>query len=559
MSEAVRRNGDLFVLEFQVEQLRTSIAKRGLSGFEEDRAFKAALIQLIADRPAPFMQNYYEHKYLCDLFDRLVGQEGGADADGCYVKCVSAHASIAGSLDQWLTGDARAACLRAALAQLTAGWKLAESGDCEQYRNYLEDLQETYEGVIEGAVSTAIRFDIPLVLPVPDGEYSIRIEENAATIQIAYRPQTASRFGSVVSDQGVQVPVQPGGPTDWLKLPAEQMDKLELVAAKRTTVGFTTVLLTFPRYVNPYRFQFDDEPEDLSRFDFWAPPPSFSQRVQQSMKRMIRVRHSELIELSVKVINRFIDEIRVLGQRHELERIVPADIEYFNVAHLVRNKPFSASTLGEGGSVVITGTGFVHDWVDQLHDNLLSGREIELEPLLLLDGRRYLLQGELRLAVLNINAALESFVNRHFVERMRGVMTDAELEAFLGGQSVFERCKAALAVLAANGDETAKELAGAIPLPQVRDEERLKPSVNKMVTEMNRRVSFGISNTKVSDLVNRIRRHRNEVAHGKYGDSDLDRQKVRDSLEALESFIQLATDTFLAHRAKCHGEPAGAE
>lgn len=551
MNEGNRREADVGWLQMDIDRLRDATGESEVSA-ESNTAFLGELLQLLKSLPPVSPHNYVEHKLVCDTFMRAGGNSAVMSLDRCYVKMMSTRVALVASVDHWLTPEERNQHLVEAEEHLSGVRQLFEMGGCEELSQEFELLERLTSGITKGAISTCVRFDIPLVLPIPNGAYAVCVGNKRAYVRVVYRDPAAIRAGSQVFGSAVTAPMLAGGFHEWLALPAsEHTNKVELLASKRAVSGFTSVLVTFPEYLSPFHYDRDPpQPFDIEEF-FANPPPlrTFTTAVQEKLTKMGDRPIPEAAKRAIRLVNRLIDEIRLSGERYNLERITPDDVEAIGVVHLVEGHVWLHISIGYARQAIV-GTEFAYEWVDLLRAKLLSNDEPPIERFLLLDARKFLMYGELRLSILNVNAALEAFVHRHFPRRLGTASTSPDVEAFLEGPSLFESCREELIILSATGNRYAGIAAEVMPTPAVDRESRLKPPVNKLVMRMNGHLSFGLSKTKLNRLIGRIRYRRNEVAHGLLGDADLDRDRVRQSIEALEEFIQRAESTAAAGQSQ---------
>jgi hypothetical protein len=541
MSEDFVLESELLDAEMKLRWRRESLAGSEMPDEERDRQFLSAVLDLVRDYDQASLRLRPVLQYLCDVYETAPGYGAAPLSEKGEVRIGSARASLLASLDPELATARRFEELASARAKLHSARILLEPRS--DFLAWVKHYEAIAAGLSEGDVKTALRFDIPMVLPVPDGEYEIRIDDKLAQLKVAYRVPGSSRFGTVIDGPVVQTSGLTGHPLQWLEFPmSEHINKVELFAAKRMSIGFTSVVVLLPGYVKPYVVQKQiNLPELKFPFDEYV-PKTFTMSVREQMRDLGHIQSSDAKDTAVRLLNRLIDQIRLSGERFELERLLPGDIEQFALVVLVGGQAFISSPLiSHGNPQAIVGRAFAHDWQDDLRRALLSEVKVPIERFLILDARRFLYQRELRLAVLNVNAALEAFVNRHFSERLEGLAPETEIRSFLDGSSIFENCRGQLIEMAKQGDKAALNAAELLPTPVVQN--KWKPPVNQMVSEMHRHLPFGLSKTKLSKLINRIRRSRNEVAHGQFEDADLKLKDVEDSLNALEEFISRAEST----------------
>jgi hypothetical protein len=528
------------VTEADLDGLRKLIQRLRLSESDVGYAVRMELFVRIHRALAVTTQTYGYLRSLCEQYERSPRFVETSPGNRCFVRLAAVRASLAASLDSTLSRADRDVELRRATSEMRSAKKLFQMYAVDELRDDFARIEGLYNGIVAGDVTTAVRCDIPLVLPIPDGEYEVRVGEGIARVKIAYRPPTTPKFGLTVEKTGVSFPVELGNPLEWLELSAaEHGTRVESLTSTRVSVGFTSVVVFLPTFIDAYIAPRKGEPYDP----------------RQPLNPLITQRFPDVITRTTLVLNQVIDQVRWHTGRFDLDRILPADIEAVAAVTLVGDIPFMVLPLLTGGgpfkvSVNTTNTPI---WLEAFKARLREGAEVPTEDLLLLDAQRFLMQGELRLAVLNTNAAFELFVNSHATERVRGTAAEAEMEEFLKGSSLFENCRAELVRLAGTGDKSAGNAADLIPTPVVEEQFRKKPSVFQMVVKMHQHLPFGMSRTKLMALVHRIRGKRNEVAHGQAGDGDLEPTAVYSSIESLRSFIESAKLTF-THRASGEAE-----
>jgi len=272
-------------------------------------------------------------------------------------------------------------------------------------------------------------------------------------------------------------------------------------------------------------------------------PPAIPEEGQGRIDPLSVLDLPAAFHVAAKLTNQFVDHVRVASGRYEFERLSAADIEAVSVSIWVAGWfVFRLPLTGGGPFRVSTGRADAADWTERLEAEL-QGPRVDHFDRLVLDALKYVVQDELRLAVLNVNAAFEFFVNTHVFERLSGAVPMEDIEAFMAGKDVLESARAVLVELSESGDEIAANAADVIPPHPDGNAAKLKPSVYKIVKFMDRSRPFGMSRTALNRLVNDIRVYRNEVAHGQVGDADLDARKVANAIERLERFRTLATES----------------
>jgi hypothetical protein len=555
VTEAEIRAAELFRVKVQLDQLNKTCET------DESIDFQTQVLDMLDNERLEPGTHALIHR-ICEAYKKGTGYDTAPDRDKFVVSIISARASLAASLDHCLSTSERETALEAAKAEIAAAEALLNGKADRELHECLAEHRDLYEGLAEGAVATAVRFDIPIVLPVSDGAYDVRMGEAIARLTVAYRPPGAARSGLALTRDMVGASGPVGGPLDWITVESTHYtSKVDLLTAKYAAVGFTTVLAMFPRFLNWY---IDTKPSTfalgVSGAETHAPTmDEWRTRIDEIMadaaqgfsRRSAEITYPEFVKEPLELLNRFIDAIRVVGHRYSLDRLVPADIDAFTVVTLVRGNPFlTRPQYFPARAMEIGGTGRSPAWLDTLRERLLTGDEIPVEEILIVNARKFLLHGELRLAVINVNAALESFLSKHIVERLAGRVPDSELGEFLEGQTIFEKCKARLITMANDGVEGASNVAALFSALRFPKADKEYPPVHKLVKKMNEVVSFGLRTKELDALIKKIREYRNEVAHGKFGDTDLDAGSVRESLAALEQFMSIAMRTLAAVQPK---------
>lgn len=537
MREAVRQA----LLQLYTKELRKiteedfttlieAISPYSLSTSELGRIQRTILFVRISQAMEVNTQTYSLLLRFCDEYAVTPSFVEAEPGERCYVKIAKARALIAASFDERLPPEEQSQRLKVATQLLREARTLRSRFSVDAMEADLLQQEKLLQGALKQEVLTHLRFDLPFPVPAPDGTYQMRLDRGVAEVDLVYRPPTAVRFGLQVEETGISYAVPVGPPEKWIELPvAEHNTRVDSFNGSRANTGFSSIRIKLPYFVESY-----GHPRRGSTFDPDAP-----------LTPLLSTRLSEPFQQCTKVINGFIEHLRVASGRFDIDRITPLDIGALSIVTTVGGVYFMGIPLVTGGGPYRVQVNVTEKpvWMSRFQSRLMVNPHVEIEEVLCLDAKRFLMQGELRLALLNVNAALESFVNRHFRDRMASVRSQSDIDAFLVGDSIFESCRAELIKRALAGDVSAQVAADLMPTPEVAPEFRRRPSVFHMVTWMHKRVPFGLSTNKLKALINRIRDKRNEVAHGSISDSDLSVDRVHASIVGLEEFVQRANRT----------------
>lgn len=552
---------DIFSIDHWLQNLRVTLSGREISEAEKNRSYQEEVFRRMQEE----FGNYPILHHLCKAYEESSSYEWASAMEKIHVKFLHARALMLAYLDNSHSPEVRNQQLAAARNKLREAREAVALADDSDLQRQLEVSESFLLGIDVGNIETRVNFHIPMVLPIPDGEYMVRLDERIVSVSIAYRLPGTVPPAFVVTENAVGFSAGEGTPDGLTVEPASYTMKVELPATRRISLGSTEVVMSCPGALS---FDLQDvEPDDselelLNKLDLAdtdeEQEPWLREFFARTGERMLRRAHMtgepEAVREAFRAINRLIGGLRVIGDQYHIEKLSIYDIQVFHLFLLVDGRSLLHRFFGPGQPIWAHGATAGTPWVEALRRNLLTTVEPPVEKLLILDAKRYLLHGELRLAVLNTNAALESFVNRHFYERMASSQPSREVEGFLAGTSIFESCRTELIHLASAGDRAAGNAADLMPTPDVEEQFRKRPSVFRMVVKMHQHRPFGLSRTKLTALITRIRGKRNDVAHGQLDDSDLDRVKVQNSIDALEQFIELATETLAAERAVQGGE-----
>lgn len=379
-------------------------------------------------------------------------------------------------------------------------------------------------------IKTKIRFDLSFALSVPDGRYSFRLPDGKyASLEIRFRPPEYHRMGIIPESTGASFP-QPINAFALEETPENmRVSRVESLSG-RALLGFSSVLLTIPQFIDTF-----DTPQIPSTLKSEFPEPVDPLFIYQ-MPPEFRVAAGHT--------NNFIDHLRSASGRYEIDKLCPGDIEAVTIStwggkFLLMNIPLR----GGGPFKIATEPIKEPEWLSTFEEQLKNDEAPDLIKVLILDAKKFVLQEQLRLAVININAALEMFVNNHVYTRGQPSANIDEIEKFMDGESIYEICRNQLLRESNKENQIYQEIADKLPLLEVDSKSKKKPSVYQIVNFMHNLVSFGISRAKLDQVINNIRVYRNEVAHGIVKDSDIDPNKVGNAVNELEAFMRMAVET----------------
>jgi hypothetical protein len=465
----------------------------------------------------------------CAAFEQTHGFATAPPDERCSCHILVARAKVAASLDSHLSEDERAAATAEAKSRWRTARRLSDLYKIEHLDSEIEVLQGVLTGLDVGDVKTVLRFDLPFAIAVPDGEYRITLPQSGeAKFQVVFRPPTAVRFGVIWDNGALSTNV------DWElpdRLPppvGPEVARAESLVSSRTLFGFSAVRLEFPYFIDTY-----GEPEL---------PPALQIEDPEPVNPLVVYQFPAEFQEIVNVTNYFIDQVRIASGRYEIDRISVSDIEAVAIVTFIGDIRVMQIPFRGGGPYKIH-----HgepSWMTSLRSALLDQPRVDTVSRLILDAHKFLLQRELRLAVFNVNAAFELFVNIHYRLRVSYAPDTSSFIAFAEGESTFETCRRELIARGkGKGGKAFRIAADLLPTPEIPREMLHRPSVHQLIKQMDHVIPFGYSRTRLSKLVNQIRYSRNEVAHGSVTDDELAPERIERSLNALQEFISVANQT----------------
>lgn len=518
------------VTDAQLSRLRTASEGLPLSPSDVGHVNRTLLLPQILRVKSPAPSDWSHLLGMCNAFRSTEGFVRCEPFERALLHVFEAKAHLAGALSLARPPEDRRASIGAAKDFLALAKHLCDQYGLADLAAQLRELEDVQAGMARDEVTTRIRFDVPFAVAVHDGDYEMNVGcERPAIVRVRYRPPAYPRFGNQVDEMGVGIPI----PGDWAQLQATPDDqrtaRVESRLSSRVQSGFDSFLIDVPYLVDP----FADE----------LRPPAVPEEGEGRIDPLAVLDLPAAFHVAARITNDFVDHVRAASGRYEFERISAADIEAVSVSVWVGGwLVFRLPLTGGGPYRISVGNGKPAEWTEKLRTQLLGASVGPIERLVL-DAHQYIVQDELRLAVLNINAALELFVNTHVFERLAEVVPHEEIESFMGGVDILESARAYLMEMAESGDAVAADAADVIPPHPDGNAAKLKPSVYRIVKFMDRHRSFGLTRSELNRLVNEIRVYRNEVAHGQVGDRDLDSKQVANALKQLEEFRAKALNT----------------
>lgn len=518
------------VTDEQIGLLNEAASQAHLSPRERGYVNRTLLLPQILRIKHPSSESWRHLIRLCDLFRDTTGYVTANPDERALVAAFAAKAHFAAAMSQSVSDAERQASAKAGAEYLDEALKLCSRYSLAEVQANLSGLEKIRAGVLEGDVTTRIRFDIPFAIAVPDGEYSISLgRERPALLQLRYRPPGHQRFGFQPTGTGAGLPMS----VDWARLQDTPSDlpsaRVESLLSSRVQTGFNSLILDVPWLIDPFAEE--------------TQPPPLPGGHEERLNPLAMLRLPPEFHEAARITNLFIDHVRAASGRYEVDRISAADIQATSTSVWVRGHLMFRHDLKAGGPYRIrAGTPAQPDWIDRLTERL-SGPPIDAVEGLILDAQKHIVQAEYRMAVLNVNAALELFVNTHVHVRLAGHASADIVQGFLQGPDVLERARQELLALASSGDRAAAIAADVLPTNSTAEPNRLRPSIYALVKFMDQYRPFGLSRTKLNRLINQIRVYRNEVAHGAVGNAELDPERVANAVERFIEFRDLAEST----------------
>lgn len=241
----------------------------------------------------------------------------------------------------------------------------------------------------------------------------------------------------------------------------------------------------------------------------------------------------KLLNLCSESFNYFLDYYKAITEYYWIDNLNLKQIQVSNVRVVSENYDIISIPFYYAHEIKVSDSpSYINQQkLNDLKDQLIEGQEPPLWEMLYLDSKNNIFIEKYREAVISINSAFENYLNIKSREMLRCNMTEQEVEDYLQGKASYETYFLNKFISEEDFDNAVKEgiIRSAPP--------NTFQIINKCFEFNDTRIT--VNKRKITTLVNRIRKNRNDIIHGNLKLLENIESDAKKSISSFEEFIKV--------------------
>lgn len=232
---------------------------------------------------------------------------------------------------------------------------------------------------------------------------------------------------------------------------------------------------------------------------------------------------------AIDALNYFIERYRIVTGKYWVETVFFSMIKNFECGIKFNNYRLGdQSSIYDQNFLISPNIPYLKDNEVSKLINCLKMKEIQLWEILLLDAKDFLLRRNYREAIYSINGAFENYLMIHAKERLSKVWGKENASEYLKGTPIYKHHKLKKYMDEKTFNQALKN----------NDINIYVPPIGQILKECRNARPLKISTTKLNNLVDKIRKERNNVMHGVEINDDLEIIAF-EAIKSFEEFVKV--------------------